>query len=113
MDTRTLTKAILLVVVCVLGQAQAQDGGTPAPVPDLPITNSTSGSQYYKLPSLAQQQAMYEAEQRIMRMEWNNWTGQSPLRPTMNASFMSYGFQSFYAPQRGILVNAGHRGWYW
>ncbi len=112
MDRKTLAKALLLLVVCFLGQANAQDGNTPAPA-GLPITNSTSASAYYKLPSLAQQQAMYEAEQRMLRMEWRNWTNQSPLRPTMNASFMTGGYQSYYAPQRGILVYSGHRGWYW
>lgn len=112
MDKKTLTKALLLLVVCVIGQASAQDGNNPAAA-SLPITNSNSAAAYYKLPSLAQQQAMHEAEQRMLRMEWRAWTNQSPLRPTMNASFMSGTYQSFYVPQRGILVNTGHRGWYW
>ncbi|MFO0942842.1 MAG: hypothetical protein U0930_19060 [Pirellulales bacterium] len=111
MDTKSLTKALLLLVVCAIGQARAQDDNLNQPA--LPITNSNSAAAYYKLPSLAQQQAMHEAEQRMLRMEWRAWTNQSPLRPTMNASFMVGGYQTYYVPQRGILVNSGHRGWYW
>ncbi len=112
-NIKHLSIALALLIACMVGQSQAQDNPVPPPPSPLPVSNSASLSNYYQGPSLRQQQAMYEAEQRMLRMEWNRSIGYSPLRPSVNASYMTYGYQSFYAPQRGIMVNTGHRGWYW
>jgi hypothetical protein len=112
MNLRTLIAVCALAVACVCGQANAQDNQNPL---DLPITNSPSLSAYqYKPLTYAQQRARFESEQRALRMEWNNWIGYSPLRPNVNASYTSASsYQNYYATERGVIMNTGHRGWYW
>ncbi|MEZ6135493.1 MAG: hypothetical protein R3C53_11345 [Pirellulaceae bacterium] len=64
--------------------------------------------------SIAQQRAIFAANQRVLRMEFNNWIGYSPLRPNVNASYMSSGYPRYYIPSRGVFVSAtGGRAWYW
>lgn len=83
----------------------------------LPISESPS-IQYYQYQvqplTVAQQRARFEAEQRLYRMEWNNWAGYSPLRPTLNASYMSGIAPRYFVPSRGVLIHTGQaRSWYW
>lgn len=109
-QTAALAFALLMTVV-IHSQAVAQEPVESAPMP----LSSSNAAQYVSAPlSFAQQTARFEAEQRRMRMEWNKWIGHSPLRPHMNASYMSNGVQRFYIPSRAVIVSAGYsHGWYW
>lgn len=83
----------------------------------LPVSESTS-IHYYQSQSqpltYAQQRARFEAEQRIYRIEWNNWIGYSPSRPTVNSSYMSGIAPRYYVPSRGVVYHPGQaRHWYW
>ncbi len=101
----------LLFVVAVQSVAIAQQ---PGEVSELPLSSSNASS-YVSAPlTFAQQTARFEAEQRMLRMEWNKWIAHSPLRPHMNSSYMSNGAPRFYLPSRGVIVSAGYaRTWYW
>lgn len=97
------------------GQSQELENLAPPAKSDanaLPL--STSQSAYPKPPSFAVQTARFQAEQRVLRMQWNKWIGHDPLRPTMNASYMSNGVQRYYLPNRSAIVSAyGGSYWYW
>lgn len=88
------------------------------PTPNNPLPLSRTPSSGYMLEprpmSIPQQRAMFEADQRMLRMEWNKWIGYSPLRPNLNASYMSNGMQRYYIPSRGVIISAGNAyQWYW
>lgn len=108
---------VLAVMVCafcvqvtVQATAQAQEPSRPLPL----RTSNSPSDDVVKVPSVIQQRAMFAAEQRMLRIEYNNWIGYSPLRPNMNASYMSNGSQRYYMPSRGAIVSAGNaRSWYW
>ncbi len=51
--------------------------------------------------SLRQARAMYEAQQRLKRIERNRWMGHEPLRPSFNAVPM---MTSRYAPNRVVYI---------
>jgi hypothetical protein len=88
-----------------------------APEEPMPLSNAASADYYqYQAPqfTIAQQRAWFEAQQRMYRQEWYNWIGYSPLRPTVNASLMSNGYQRYFVPSRGVMINTGAtRSWYW
>ena len=102
--------AVAYFLLGVAGAAQAQQNGEM-----LPLSTSTSPSMQQEKPlTIAQQRARYAADQRMFRAEWNQWIGYEPLRPTVNASYMSNGVQRFYIPSRGVIVSTGvTRAWYW
>lgn len=106
--------ALVAIALCVQfivqSAAQAQEPSRP-----LPLASSNSPSDEVAAgPSIIQQRAMFAAEQRMLRIEYNNWIGHSPLRPNMNSSYMSNGLQRYYIPSRGVIVSAGNaRSWYW
>lgn len=83
----------------------------------LPISNTPSAD-YYEHPlanfTIAQQRAWFAAQQNMYRQEWYNWMGYSPLRPSINASYMASGSPRYFIPSRGVIVNTGAiRSWYW
>lgn len=94
-----------------VAEVRAQE---PLPEPNLPLSNTPSTA-YEPAPlTYAQQIARFESEQRILRLEWNKWIGYDPLRPSMNASYMSNGLRHYYIPARGWIVSTGPaRSWYW
>lgn len=107
--------ALLVVWACATTAATGQQ--PDAQVGSLPISEVPS-VHYYQMQSqpltYAQQRARFESEQRLYRIEWNNWIGYSPSRPTLNASYMSGIAPRYYIPSRGILVHTGMgRSWYW
>jgi hypothetical protein len=109
---------LLLVVAVALFISFEQPGMAQEPLkaPSVPMPLTNSPSAYNTMPPLTipQQRAKFEADQRMLRMEWNNWIGYSPSRPNMNASYMSNGLQQYYIPSRGVIVSTGHsRSWYW
>lgn len=107
---RIVALAMVLFAATTCSAVQAQEVESPSD--RLALTSSTSNL----VPQLTfpQQVARYQAQQRVLRMEFNNWIGYSPLRPNMNASWMSNGVQQFYIPSRGVFVSAGpSRSWYW
>ncbi len=94
-------------------QSQAQEPDSANP---LPMSTSTSASQYFPKPlTYPQQLARYEAEQRAMRMEYNRWIGFDPARPTTNSSFMVSGLYNFAPSYNSYSIAYGSRhrfyGW--
>ena len=88
-----------------------------SPDSNLQVSDSTS-IQYYQAQSqpltYAQQRARFEAEQRLYRIEWNNWIGYSPSRPAVNSSYMSSIAPRYFVPSRGVVYHTGQsRLWYW
>lgn len=115
MHLKRISSLALVVAMLFAANLSAQEAAETetATVEPLPLTTSSSQIEI-KPPSIAQQRAQYEADQRMMRMEWNKWIGYSPLRPNMNASYYSNGFQRYYIPSRGVFVSGYQtRTWYW
>ncbi|MFN3189853.1 MAG: hypothetical protein ACE361_04965 [Aureliella sp.] len=113
MMQRTLALALLLVLSNSM-VTTAQENAPAETTPPLPLSNSPSTNYVSKPLTFAQQTARFEAEQRILRLQWNKWIGHDPLRPTMNASYMSNGVHRFYIPQRAAIVSpSAMRSWYW
>ncbi len=110
---KSVSRALCLLIASLCAPAlQAQE---PLPEPTIPLSNTSSNS-YESEPPLtyAQQVARFESEQRILRMQFNKWIGHEPLRPAMNANYMSNGMQRYYLPSRGWIVTPGNvRTWYW
>lgn len=104
--------AVFGLGICLAWGAGAEAQQPPEPV--IPLTNSPS-SEYMGQPlTYAQQIARFESDQRVLRLQWNQWIGYDPLRPTMNASYMSNGRQKYYIPSRSVIVSVGNsRAWYW
>lgn len=114
------------LILCAGNMANAQEFDAPAiAVPEVtaPASPAATTSRSFSVsPSVEapkpltfpQQVARYQAEQRMLRMQWNQWIGYSPLRPNMNSSYMSNGLNRYYIPSRGIIVTGNyHNGWYW
>jgi len=103
----------LLAVSPSLSSAQeGQDAGAAMPLSNTPSVNyyQPDDAQF----SIAQQRAWFAAQQEMYRQEWFNWIGYSPLRPTVNASYMSSGYPRYFVPSRGVMINTGSvRSWYW
>jgi hypothetical protein len=105
----------LLVLAAWAGAAQADDSGK-----SLPLSTTTSLGGYdatiSKPLTIAQQRARYEADQRMLRMQWNKWIGYEPLRPALpnaltNNEMNPYFFQPVrYRPVWGVW-NYGSRIW--
>ena len=113
--SNSLLAAMILMTAFVClpqNEVKAQDGAERAP---LPITTSPSIARKRKALEYRQAVAQYQQQQMISRMEWNKWIGYSPLRPQMNASYMSNGVQQYYLPSQGRFISAGYtaRTWYW
>lgn len=118
--------AVALLIFVTNQRVVAQDMPLPEVSPTvsessrLPITTPSSAaySSYDSYRAVAQQQirdrVQFEARQRVLRAEWNQWIGYSPNRPTLNSSIMSNSLQYYYLPSRGMIVNNGMaRTWYW
>ncbi len=113
---RVLPSALFLLAMCA-GIARADD---PSASTSLPLTTSSSWDSYNgTVPqplTIAQQRARYQADQRMMRMEWNKWIGYEPLRPSMPNAMMSnelnhhYMQPVRYRPVWGVWNN-GSRIW--
>ena len=54
--------------------------------PPLPLSSPASLGNYEAATAqpltIAQQRARFEADQRMLRMQWNKWIGYEPLRPS-------------------------------
>lgn len=101
---------VALLSAAVSTGLQASEPTSPSDKMSL-SSSSSVGQQALTFP---QQVARYEAQQRVMRMQWNANIGYSPLRPNMNASWMSNGVQVFYIPSRSVFVSTNSaRAWYW
>lgn len=124
MEIKKLILAPAMVVVLTLcsqtsnAQAPPQQPAATSQAPErLPLFSSDPANYAYTPAPLSyrQQQAQYVEFQRTMRMEFNRNIGYSPLRPNMNASYMSNGLQKYYIPQRGVFIStgSGHSSWFW
>lgn len=103
----------MMLTPALVSVAQTEDED----VDKLPLAGAASRSSYESAAvplTISQQRAVYEANQRMYRTEWYNWAGHSPLRPHMNASYMSGGFQHYYHQPYPAVHRIGFaRGWYW
>jgi hypothetical protein len=94
--------------------------GDPVQPPALPLSTSVSVGGYDAVVSqpltMAQQRARFDADQRMLRMQWNKWIGYEPLRPSqpnvmMNNEMNPYYLQPVrYRPVWGVWNN-GSRIW--
>ena len=118
--------ALLLIAFssanCLAQENSAPDSAPPAtpPVKRLPLSGSSAATyqSYDAYREVARQQirerVQFEARQRVLREERNQWIGYSPARPTVNASNLSNGLPYYYVPSRGQIVTTGMgRAWYW
>ena len=109
---KKLTVLVTMLAVPSVVKAQEPANRIDRQLP-LVTANSPSDSVPQEL-TIVQQRAKFAADQRMLRTEWNNWIGYSPLRPNLNSSYMSNGTQRYYIPSRGVIVSAGNaRAWYW
>ena len=112
-------KRIVFVLALTAFCLSQQSGFAQAPddqAGPLPLATDRSASDYVGRPMLTipQQRAKFAADQRMLRLQWNEWIGYSPLRPQMNGSYMSNGVHRYYIPRRGVIVSAGPSSyWYW
>ncbi|MEZ6151466.1 MAG: hypothetical protein R3C09_15215 [Pirellulaceae bacterium] len=122
---RLLSAAALLIgfssVTCFAqDHAFRDDAASVTESKRLPLSGSSAAAyqRYDTYREEAQQQirqrVQFEARQRVLREEWNQWIGYSPARPTVNASNLSNGLPYYYVPSRGQIVTTGMgRSWYW
>lgn len=72
----------LLALACLASPIRGDDTTKP-----LPLSTTASVGSYEatieKPLTIAQQRARFDADQRMMRMQWNKWIGYEPLRPSM------------------------------
>ncbi len=102
--------AIGCALIALSAPSIAQD--TTTEQASLPMSNSTSVVAVKPL-TLAQQRARFAADQRVMRIEFNNAIGYSPLRPSVSAGYMSYVPNRYFIQSRQAIVTPGHYSWYW
>ena len=109
---RLVLVATVIVAACAPQVLVAQETAKDS---KLPLATNARASDYLPKPlTIAQQRAKFQADQIILRAEWYNWIGYSPLRPNVNGSYMSNGTPRYYIPSRGVIVSAGQaRSWYW
>ena len=113
--------ALALLVTSHTAHAQAtvspSDQQTIPYAPAAPLPPSHPQAEAYaQFPqmTIAQRRARFQAEQQMLRQEWYNWMGYTPMRPTVNASYMASTARHYYLPSRGAIVNlGGSRVWYW
>lgn len=102
-----------LVTLTIVGNVWSQQPGDWSPPSQdtrstdkssVVLSRSASGSESRGVStaaSLRQARAMYEAQQRLQRIERNRWMGHEPLRPSFNAVPM---MTSRYAPNRVVYI---------
>lgn len=105
----------LLALAALASPARADDPSQP-----LPLSATTSVGNYDAMVSkpltIAQQRARYDADQRMMRMQWNKWIGYEPARPSLpNALTNNEMNPYFQQPVRyrpvWSVMNYGSRIW--
>ena len=117
----------LSVLPCLAGllaiaaaSARADDPPLPAAASPLPLSTTTSLGGYEAVVpqplTIAQQRARYEADQRMLRMQWNKWIGYEPLRPSLPNALTNNEMNPYYLqPVRYRPVwtvwNYGSRPW--
>ncbi|MGN6544111.1 MAG: hypothetical protein ACTHK7_03615 [Aureliella sp.] len=119
---------LMSVLPCLAGllaiaarPASADDPPMPPAAPSpLPLSTTSSLGSYEvtvsKPLTIAQQRARYEADQRMLRMQWNKWIGYEPLRPSLPNPMMNNEMNPYYLqPVRYRPVwavwNYGSRPW--
>lgn len=111
--------AALLCSAGLFGNSQLSVAQEPAAAQGsspMPLSSPSSAAYVHESlgMSIIHRRAIFEAEQRMLRTEYNKWIGYNPARPSMNASYLSNSRQLYYIPSRGQFVNAGvARSWYW
>ncbi|MGN6135492.1 MAG: hypothetical protein ACTHOU_13480 [Aureliella sp.] len=95
-----LFRVIPCLALCLIfqaGQAKADDTVVPPP---LPLTSPSPLAGYEAVAprplSIAQQRARYEADQRMLRMQWNKWIGYEPLRPSQPNALTNNEMNPYY-----------------
>lgn len=134
-SARLLSCLLLLTALAAL-PARADDPAAPnaanpnASAPNIsasatgaePLPLSTNGAPgrydagVSKPLTIAQQRARYEADQRMLRMQWNKWIGYEPLRPAMPNPLTNNEMNPYYMQPTRIrpvwsVWNYGSRPW--
>lgn len=120
---RPLLKRVITCLACTLAMATSAawaDDPPISPISPIPLSTTLSlGGYDATVPqplTIAQQRARFDADQRMLRMQWNKWIGYEPLRPSMPNAMMQnernpYYLQPVrYRPVWGVL-NYGSRIW--
>jgi hypothetical protein len=117
--------AMLRILPCLAGllalfagTARADD--PPAATAPLPLSTTASLGNYEAAVSkpltIAQQRARFEADQRMMRIQWNKWIGYEPHRPALHNALTNNEMNPYYMqptryrPVWGVW-NYGSRPW--
>jgi hypothetical protein len=105
-----LVIAVLVAIAPVTLAQEAEDSAQK-----LPLSTANYDAAVRQEPlTIPQQRARFASDQRMMRLEFNNWIGYSPLRPNVNSSYMSAGYPRYYIPSRNVIVSTGPtRAWFW
>ncbi len=112
---------LMRVVPCLLAFATlASAARADETTQSLPMSTTTSIGSYEATVSkpltIAQQRARYDADQRMMRMQWNKWIGYEPARPALPYALTNNEWNPYYMhpvryrPVWGV-VNYGSRIW--
>ncbi len=107
--------ACLTALAALASPLRADDTDKP-----LPLSTTASVGSYdaavSKPLTIAQQRARFEADQRMLRMQWNKWIGYEPLRPALpyaltNNEMNPYFFQPVRYRPVWAVWNNGSRIW--
>lgn len=80
-----LVKVIPCLGLCLALFARQLPADDTLVPPPLPLSSPASLGSYEAVSppmTVAQQRARFDADQRMMRMQWNKWLGYEPLRPS-------------------------------
>ncbi|MCC6511685.1 MAG: hypothetical protein IT423_21475 [Pirellulaceae bacterium] len=107
--------SLLVAAATESARADDQDGIKPLPL----TTTASLGGYDATVPqplTIAQQRARFDADQRMLRMQWNKWIGYEPLRPALPNAMMNNEMNPYYLqpvryrPVWGVW-NHGSRIW--
>ncbi len=115
-----LTRMVPCLAVLLAIAASPLRADDPAPGQSLPLTTPGGIGSYEGTISqpltIAQQRARFDADQRMLRMQYNKWIGYEPLRPAMPNALTNnewnphYMHPVRYRPVWGVW-NYGSRIW--
>lgn len=96
-----MTKVIpIWACLLALAASSACADDPVVPSPRLPLSTTTSLGNYeatiVQPMTIAQQRARFDADQRMLRMQWNKWIGYEPLRPSMPNATMQNEMNPYY-----------------
>lgn len=117
---RPLLSRVIASLACALAMATSTARADDPAISPIPLSTTLSLGGYDATVSqpltIAQQRARFDADQRMLRMQWNRWIGYEPLRPSSPNVLMQNEINPYYLqparyrPVWGVL-NYGSRIW--